>query len=104
MDLAIAASNEPDKLVDQLQFALPKPAVYARERRLVQIMPSGSNTFSPNGTQVMTFNVTSYDGRLDPAYISAASTLPRRRWGRPWLPTISLQLAAVIASSASCAF
>ena len=67
MDLAIAASNEPDKLVDQLQFALPKPAKYARERRLVQIMPSGSNTFSPNGTQVMTFNVTSYDGWLDPA-------------------------------------
>ena len=30
-------------------------------------MPAGANTFAPNGNQVMTFNLTSQDGWLDPS-------------------------------------
>ena len=66
MDLAIAA-NQEDTLIDQLSFQPPPTATYARERRLVQIMPQGANTFSPNGNQVLTFNLTSQDGWLDPS-------------------------------------
>ncbi len=51
MDLVIAA-NETDNLVQQLTFHKPPTARYARERRLVQIMPQGANSFAPNGTQV----------------------------------------------------
>ena len=66
MDLAIAAGQN-DSLIQQLSFSLPAVATYARERRLVQIMPAGANTFAPNGNQVMTFNLTSQDGWLDPS-------------------------------------
>ena len=66
MDLAIAAGQN-DSLIEQLSFSLPAVATYARERRLVQIMPAGANTFAPNGNQVMTFNLTSQDGWLDPS-------------------------------------
>ena len=66
MDLAIA-SGQQDSLIDQLSFSLPSVATYARERRLLQVMPAGANTFAPNGNQVMTFNVTSQDGWLDPS-------------------------------------
>ena len=57
MDLAIAA-GQTDSLISQLSFQLPAVATYARERRLVQVMPQGANTFAPNGNQVMTFNLT----------------------------------------------
>ena len=66
MDLAIAAA-QIDSLIEQLSFSLPAVATYARERRLVQVMPQGANTFAPNGNQVMTFNLTSQDGWLDPS-------------------------------------
>ena len=66
MDLAIAA-NDNDTLIEQLTFSLPEQSTYARERRLVQVMPTGANTFSPVGNQVMTFNLTSRDGWLDPS-------------------------------------
>ena len=66
MDLAIAAGQN-DSLIQQLSFSLPAVATYARERRLVQVMPQGANTFAPNGNQVMTFNLTSQDGWLDPS-------------------------------------
>ena len=66
MDLAIAAGQN-DSLIEQLSFSLPAVATYARERRLVQVMPQGANTFAPNGNQVMTFNLTSQDGWLDPS-------------------------------------
>jgi len=66
MDLAIAA-NDNETLIDQLSFQPPPVATYARERRLVQVMPQGANTFSPNGNQVLTFNLTSQDGWLDPS-------------------------------------
>ena len=66
MDLAIAAGQN-DSLIEQLSFSLPAVATYARERRLVQVMPQGANTFAPNGNQVLTFNVTSQDGWLDPS-------------------------------------
>ena len=42
-------------------------ATYARERRLVQVFPQGANTFAPAGNQVLTFNLTSQDGWLDPS-------------------------------------
>ena len=60
MDLAIAAGQN-DSLIEQLSFSLPAVATYARERRLVQVMPQGANTFA------MTFNLTSQDGWLDPS-------------------------------------
>ena len=66
MDLAIAA-NQEHTLIDQLSFQPPPVATYARERRLVQVMPQGANTFAVNGNQVMTFNLTSQDGWLDPS-------------------------------------
>ena len=66
MDLAIAAGQN-DSLIEQLSFSLPAVATYARERRLVQVMPQGANTFAVNGNQVMTFNLTSQDGWLDPS-------------------------------------
>ena len=66
MDLAIAANNN-NTLIEQLTFSLPEQSTYARERRLVQVMPTGSNTFAPNGNTVMTFNLTSQDGWLDPS-------------------------------------
>ena len=66
MDLAIAAGQN-DSLIEQLSFSLPAVVTYARERRLVQDMPQGANTFAPNGNQVMTFNLTSQDGWLDPS-------------------------------------
>ena len=66
MDLAIAAGQN-DSLIEQLSFSLPAVATYARERRLVQVMPQGANTFAPAGNQVMTFNLTSQDGWLDPS-------------------------------------
>ena len=66
MDLAIAA-NDNDTLIEQLSFSLPEQSTYARERRLVQVMPQGANTFAVNGNQVMTFNLTSQDGWLDPS-------------------------------------
>ena len=66
MDLAIAAGQN-DSLISQLSFQLPAVATYARERRLVQIQPQGANTFAPAGNQVLTFNVTSQDGWLDPS-------------------------------------
>ena len=66
MDLAIAAGQN-DSLIEQLSFSLPAVATYARERRLVQIQPQGANTFSPTGNQVMSFNLTSQDGWLDPS-------------------------------------
>ena len=66
MDLAIA-SNTEDTLIEQLTFSLPEQSTYARERRLVQVMPTGANTFSPNGNQTMSFNLTSADGWLDPS-------------------------------------
>ena len=66
MDLATAAGQQ-DSLIEQLSFSLPSVATYARERRLVQVMPAGANTFAPNGSQVMTFNLTSQDGWLDPS-------------------------------------
>ena len=65
MDLAIAAGQN-DSLIEQLSFSLPAVATYARERRMVQVMPQGANTFAVNGNQVMTFNLTSQDGWLDP--------------------------------------
>ena len=67
MDLAIAA-NQNDSLISQLSFQLPAVATYARERRLVQVMPQGANSFAPDGHQVLTFNLTSnQDGWLDPS-------------------------------------
>ena len=67
MDLAIAAGQN-DSLISQLSFQLPAVATYARERRLVQVMPQGANSFSPQGNQVMTFNLTSNgEGWLDPS-------------------------------------
>ena len=66
MDFAIAAGQN-DSLISQLSFQLPAVATYARERRLVQVMPQGANTFAPDGNQVMTFNLTSQDGWLDPS-------------------------------------
>ena len=33
----------------------------------MQIQPQGANTFAPNGNQVLTFNLTSQDGWLDPS-------------------------------------
>ena len=67
MDLAIAAGQN-DSLISQLSFQLPAVATYARERRLVQVMPTGANTFAPDGNQIMTFNLTSQqDGWLDPS-------------------------------------
>ena len=66
MDLAIAAGQN-DSLISQLSFQLPAVATYARERRLVQIAPQGANSFAPDGNQIMTFNVTSQDGWLDPS-------------------------------------
>ena len=66
MDLAIAA-GQSDSLIQQLSFSLPAVATYARERRLVQVMPQGANTFAPNGNQVMTFNLRSQGGWLDPS-------------------------------------
>ena len=68
MDLVIAA-NETDNLVQQLTFHNPPTARYAWERRLVQIMPQGANSFAPNGNQVMMFNLTSHDGWLDPSSV-----------------------------------
>ena len=39
-----------------------------KERRLVQVMPQGANTFAPDGSQVMTFNLTNNgEGWLDPS-------------------------------------
>ena len=66
MDLAIAAGQN-DSLISQLSFQLPAVATYAKERRLVQVMPQGANTFALDGNQVMTFNLTSQDGWLDPS-------------------------------------
>ena len=67
MDLAIAA-GQSDSLISQLSFQLPAVASYARERRLVQVMPQGANTFAPDGNQVMTFNLTNNgEGWLDPS-------------------------------------
>ena len=40
MDLAIAAGQN-DSLIEQLSFSLPAVATYARELRLVQVMPQG---------------------------------------------------------------
>ena len=50
MDLAIAA-NDNDTLIEQLTFSLPEQSTYARERRLVQVMQTGANAFSPAGNQ-----------------------------------------------------
>ena len=69
MDLAIAAGQN-DSLISQLSFQLPAVATYARERRLLQVMPQGANTFAPDGNQVMTFNLTSQDGWCDPSSLS----------------------------------
>ena len=66
MDLAIAAGQN-DSLISQLSFALPAVATHARERRSAQVQPQGANTFAPAGNQVMTFNLTSQDGWLDPS-------------------------------------
>ena len=66
MDLAIAAGQN-DSLIEQLSFSLPAVGTYARERRLVQVMPQGANTFAVDGNHVMTFNLTSQDGWLDPS-------------------------------------
>ena len=66
MDLAIAA-NDNETLIDQLSFQPPPVAMYAREKRLVQIQPQGANTFSPNGNQVLTFSLSSQEGWLDPS-------------------------------------
>ena len=66
LDLAIAAGKN-DSLISQLSFQLPAVATYARERRLVQVMPQGANSFAPDGNQVLTFNLTSQDGWLDPS-------------------------------------
>ena len=66
MDLAIAA-RQNHSMIEQLSFSLSSVATYARERRLVQVMPQGANTFAPNGNQVMTFNLTSQDGWFDPS-------------------------------------
>ena len=67
MDLAIAAGQN-DSLISQLSFQLPAGATYAKERRLVQVMPQGANTFAPDGNQVMTFNLTDNgEGWLDPS-------------------------------------
>ena len=67
MDLAIAAGQN-DSLISQLSFQLPAVATYAKERRLVQVMPQGANTFAPDGNQVMTFNLTNNgEGWLDPS-------------------------------------
>ncbi len=76
MDLAIAAGQN-DSLIQQLSFSLPAVATYARERRLVQIMPQGANTFAPNGNQVMTFNLTSQDGWFDPSSLRLHSIFNR---------------------------
>ena len=90
MDLAIAAGQN-DALIDQLSFELPAVATYARERRLVQVMPQGANTFAPNGNQVMTFNLTSQDGWLDPAslrlHFCIRNTAPARDAAGAALPT-----------------
>ena len=51
MDLAIAAGQN-DSLISQLSFQLPAVATYARERRLVQVMPQGANTFAQPGYDV----------------------------------------------------
>ncbi len=66
MDLAIAAGQN-DSLISQLSFQLPAVATYAKERRLVQVMPQGANAFAPDGAQTLTFNVTSQEGWLDPS-------------------------------------
>ena len=66
MDLAIAAGQN-DSLISQLSFQLPSVATDARERSLVQVFPQGANTFAPAGNQVLTFNLTSQDGWLDPS-------------------------------------
>ena len=67
MDLAIAAGQN-DSLISQLSFQLPAVATYAKERRLVHVMPQGANTFAPNGNQVLTFNLTNNgEGWLDPS-------------------------------------
>ena len=66
MDLAIAAGQN-DSLISQLSFQLPAVATYARERRLVQVMPQGANAFAPDGAQTLTFNLTSQEGWLDPS-------------------------------------
>jgi len=67
MDLVIAAGQN-DSLISQLSFRLPAVATYAKERRLVQVMPQGANTFAPDGNQVMTFNLTNNgEGWLDPS-------------------------------------
>ena len=67
MDLAIAAGQN-GSLISQLSFQLPAVATYAKERRLVQVMPQGANTFASDGNQVMTFNLTNNgEGWLDPS-------------------------------------
>ena len=66
MNLAIAAGQN-DSLIQQLSFSLPAVATYARERRLVQVMPAGANTFAPSPPMLANVNLTSQDGWLDPS-------------------------------------
>ena len=78
MDLAIAAGQN-DSLISQLSFQLPAVATYARERRLVQVVPQGANTFAPNGNQVMTFNLTNNgEGWLDPSSLRLSTDFSAR--------------------------
>ena len=98
MDLAIAACQQ-DSLIDQLSFSLPSVATYARERRLLQVVPAGANTLAPNGNQVMTFNLTSQDGWLDPSSLR----LRFRIFNAAADGGDQLTPAAVTASSVSCA-
>ena len=92
MDPAIAAGQQ-DSLIEQLSFSLPAVATYARERRLVQVMPAGANTFAPNGNQVMTFTMSRVRtaGWIPPVFgCTFASSTPR-----PLQAPISRRLAAV---------
>ena len=101
MDLAIAAGQN-DSLISQLSFQLPAVATYARERHLVQVQPQGANTFAPDGNQVMSFNLTSQDGWLDPSSLRLHFRILNTAVGAD--AAANAQLGLVPASGCHCFF
>jgi hypothetical protein len=68
MSLETTAASLEDQLVDGLSFKLRPSANYVQKRESVTIFPSGSNSYSSNGTRVIRINVVA-DGWLDPSTV-----------------------------------
>ena len=57
---AITNSSE-DYLIDGLSFKLPPGSSYVLQRKSVTYWASGSNTYTPNGTKVVRFQISGED-------------------------------------------